>query len=68
VSRAASSGKLVNTPNAVVDTGLLVLEQIGELEATLAVAWVERETSDSGVAFDRLYAAEVSCTPLPSGE
>ena len=68
VSRAATSGKLVNTPNPVVNTGLLVLQQVGELEATLAVAWVERVTPDSGAAFDRLYAAEVSCTPLPSAE
>jgi hypothetical protein len=68
VSRATTSGKLVTTSNEIVGAGVQVLDQTGELTATLSIAWVERIVPDAGSAYDQLYAAEVSCVPLPSGD
>ncbi len=62
--RIIASGPLVNRSNPIrtarVCAGNMV---IGEVDASLFVAWVERITPTTGSAYDQLWAARGTCQP-----
>jgi len=57
----------VTSTNPIPRTAVRGLQDIGELSATIGVAWVERLSDDAGAKHDRILAAKVVCAPLADG-
>jgi hypothetical protein len=66
VARPSTSGPLVTTTDEVQATAVVGMSHAGETSAKLAVAWIGRAHSASGLQHDTLYAAEVVCGPKPT--
>ena len=52
----------------MTSTAVVGLNQVGEITATLAIAWIETFAPEGGQKYDRLSAAEVTCVQVTGGE